>query len=76
MGWGVTRMSTPTEATAIGLYAVLSCAEVQRAHEIGLRMALEGRRDDVVAPILKRGLRRAGSGLTIVSQPGAYSPVK
>jgi hypothetical protein len=63
-GLGVTRMSAPTEATAIGLYAVLSCADGRRAHEIGLRMALEGRRDPVVAPILKRGLRRASSGLT------------
>jgi putative ABC transport system permease protein len=37
----------------------------QRTHEIGIRMALGARRSDVVALILKRGIRIALAGVSV-----------
>jgi predicted permease len=54
---------------AIGLYGLLSYMVVQRALEIGLRMALGAQRTDVVGMIVRRGLTLAligvGAGLAI-----------
>jgi putative ABC transport system permease protein len=42
---------------AVGLYGLIAYSVAQRAHEIGVRMALGARRGDVVRMMLQRGLR-------------------
>jgi putative ABC transport system permease protein len=50
--------------TALGLYGVLAYDVGQRTKEIGLRIALGGRRGPIVALILKQGLRLTALGAT------------
>jgi putative ABC transport system permease protein len=56
---------------ALGIYGVMSFAVAQRAHEIGLRMALGAQRGQVVLQILKEGMGTALVG-TALGSIGAY----
>lgn len=48
-----------------GLYGVISYAVGQRAQEIGIRMAMGARAEQVRAQVLRQGMTIAGSGLTV-----------
>jgi putative ABC transport system permease protein len=51
--------------SVLGLYGVMSFAVTQRTREMGIRMALGARGDQVVALVMRRGIRQMGAGLAI-----------
>jgi putative ABC transport system permease protein len=50
---------------AVGIYGVTSYSVTQRTHEIGIRVALGARHNDVVAMFVKQGVNMAVAGVTI-----------
>jgi putative ABC transport system permease protein len=50
---------------AFGIYGVMSYAASATAHEMGIRLALGAERRDLVALLLGRGMKLAGTGLAI-----------
>jgi len=49
--------------SAIGVYGVLAHVVTRQAHEIGIRMALGAKPQDVLSFILRRGVRLIGVGM-------------
>jgi putative ABC transport system permease protein len=51
--------------TIVGVYGVIAYAVAQRIHEIGIRMALGADKGNIIALILKNGVKIALGGVTI-----------
>src|SRR5205085_1392458 len=50
---------------SVGLYGIVSYSVGRRTREIGIRLAIGARRGDVLAMVLRDGLRLAGIGVAI-----------
>jgi putative ABC transport system permease protein len=58
---------------AVGIYGLVAYSVTERTHEIGVRLALGATRGDVVAMVLRQGMRMAvlGAAIGIVAARGA-----
>ncbi len=56
----------------VGVYALVSGSVGERVHEIGIRMALGARGDEVVRMIVRQGMRLVAAGL-LLGLAGAYA---
>jgi predicted permease len=61
----LTFAATALVLAVVGLYGVISYAMAQRTREIGIRMALGARREDVVLMVFREGLRMALIGIAL-----------
>jgi ABC-type antimicrobial peptide transport system permease subunit len=50
---------------AVGLYGVISYSVAQRTQEVGIRVALGASGSEVVAMVMRQGLRLAAAGLAV-----------
>jgi putative ABC transport system permease protein len=51
--------------SSFGIYSVMSCVVAERTHEIGVRMALGARQDEVLTLVVRQGLAFALAGVVV-----------
>jgi putative ABC transport system permease protein len=56
----------------VGLYAVMAVSVAQRAHELGIRVALGAQRGDVIGLVLRQGMKLIVIGI-VIGLTGAWA---